>query len=128
MPHAFEQRDLEEQEQTTELTEREQATEPIEREQATEPTEPTEPKVFKCRLLRLRSSFNLVEGLSPDEICEGKPVVYGGWTREPPRTSRKRTYEKRMDKPLHPEPPPRKRSYRPSQVEWRELVREYWQQ
>ena len=67
-------------------------------EQCTETSEQEwNSRVFKVALRRLKSSINLIEepGPSPDEICKGKPVVFGSWMREPLRTSRQRTREKR---------------------------------
>ena len=60
--------------------------------ETSETCEPTECKgkenVFKCKLRRTRSSINLIEEPSPDEICKGGPVVFGGWT-EPPEKKRR---------------------------------------
>ena len=59
-------------------------------------------RVFKVALRRLKSSINLIEepGPSPDEICKGKPVVFGNWMREPPRTPRRRIREKCAYQPM----------------------------
>ena len=54
---------------------------------------------------RGRSSINLLEGelsseVGPEDICQGKPEVLGGWTREP---TRKQKYARRHEK-LTPSP------------------------
>ena len=60
--------------------------------ESSETCEPTECKreknVFKCKLRLTRSSINLIEEPSPDEICKGSPVVFGGCT-EPPEKKRR---------------------------------------
>ena len=60
--------------------------------ESSETCEPTECKreknVFKCKLRLTRSSINLIEEPSPDEICKGEPVVFGGWA-EPPEKKRR---------------------------------------
>ena len=60
--------------------------------ESSETCEPTECKgnenVSERKLRRARSSINLIEEPSPDEVCKGVPVVFGGWTEPPEKKHR----------------------------------------
>ena len=77
--------------ESTECRESSETREPTECKESSETSESTEykgnPNVFERRLRRARSSVNLVEEPSLDEVCKGKPMVFGAWT-EPPEKKR----------------------------------------